>query len=168
MSMRTETFPRLLLAVLLAMACDDDDPPADVEGEYTIAITNGENPCGFQNWDEGASATGIVLTVTQDGSSLMAVVEGVAGGLIGLLIGSADYEGHVQGNVLVLENFGTRSFTRGDCAFTIKSTAQVQLSGDAIAGTIEYTPVTNGSPACEELESCVSEQLLSGTRPPTP
>jgi hypothetical protein len=68
----------------------------------------------------------------------------------------------------MLENFGTRSFTSGDCAFTIKSTAQLELSGDALAGSIEYTPVTNGSPACGELEQCVSEQLLSGTRPPTP
>jgi hypothetical protein len=32
-----------------------------------------------------------VLTVTQDGRALTAVVEGVAGGIIGLLLGSADY-----------------------------------------------------------------------------
>ena len=157
----------LAAALSLASACDDDDPPADVEGAYTVAITNGENACSLQNWDVGAMSSGIPLMIVQDGAELTATVEGVAGGVIRLLIGSADYEGRINGNGFVLENFGTVSFRNGDCAFTIKSEVRGSLSGDVITGVIEYTPVTNESPACEQLEACVSEQAFNGTRPPT-
>jgi hypothetical protein len=155
-----------LAAVLLLAACGDDDAPADVEGDYTIAITNGDNPCGFQSWDEDATAMNIPLMITQEGGELTATVEGVAGSVITVLLGSADYEGYVEGEAFVLTNFGTRSFSGGDCAFTIKSTVRGRIDGDVITGAIEYSPVTNESPACEQLDRCVSEQLFNGTRPP--
>lgn len=167
MSSRLAALLLLAAACVCAAACDDDDPPAEIEGSYMVAITNGDNACGLQNWDEGATSMNIPLVITQDGGELMATVEGVAGGVISFLLGAADYEGHIEGSGFVLENFGTRSFQEGDCAFTIKSTARGQIDGDVIMGRIEYTPVTNESPACEGLERCVSEQLFNGTRPPS-
>ena len=48
--------------LLLGTGCAED--PANVEGVYTVAVTNRENGCGFQNWVEGDSSTGIEVTVT--------------------------------------------------------------------------------------------------------
>jgi hypothetical protein len=156
-----------ITACPLAGCSHGDDAPANVEGSYTIAITNGANQCQLQNWNEGAKTTGIPLTITQDGKNLMVTVEGAAGAVISVLLGSADYEGHVDGNGFTLDNFGTASFKNGSCAFTIKSTVNASISGDVIMGSIDYTPVTNDSPACGGLEACTSKQLFNGTRPPT-
>jgi hypothetical protein len=164
---------RPFLIVLLALlapglaGCHDDDDPAAIAGSYTIAITNGKNRCNLDSWDEGATSNGIPFTITQDGSDLMGTVEGAAAVVIVALLGSADYDGHVDGDGFVLQNFGTSSFKSGDCAFTIKATVHGSISGDVIMGTIDYTPVTNQSPACMGLEACVSQQLFNGTRPPT-
>jgi hypothetical protein len=157
-----------LLAVLgsTLASCHGDDDPAAIAGSYTIAITNGKNACKLQNWNEGDTSSNIPFTITQDGSSLMSTVEGAAAIVIVALLGSADYDGHADGNSFVLKNFGTRSFTSGGCAFTIKSTVNGSIAGDVLMGTIEYTPVTNESPACMNLEACSSEQLFNGTRPP--
>lgn len=164
---------RSLSIVMLAIlgsawaGCSGGDDPAAIAGSYTIAITNGKNACNLQNWNEGATSSNIPFTITQDGSSLMGTVEGAAAIVIVALLGSADYDGHVDGDGFVLQNFGTRSFTSGNCAFTIKSTVNGSISGDVLMGTIEYTPVTNQSPACMGLAACSSEQLFNGTRPPT-
>jgi hypothetical protein len=167
---RIKSLGSLLLAVAFVAGCggdDDDGAPADVSGSYTIAITNGDNPCNLQNWMKGEMNSGIPLTLTQDGLTVDAKVEGVAAGVISLLLGSADYQGHISGGALEVDNFGTVSFTSGNCAFTVKSSAKAQISGDVIMGTIDYTPVTNGSPQCAPIESCVSEQRFNGMRPPT-
>jgi hypothetical protein len=148
-------------------ACGGDDTPAAVEGSYTVAITNGANKCKLQGWTEGSTASNIPFTITQDGSDLMGTVGGAAAVVITALLGSADYDGHVDGDGFVLQNFGTASFTSGKCAFTIKATVNGSISGDVIMGSIEYTPVTNDSPECGALEACSSEQLFNGTRPPT-
>jgi hypothetical protein len=152
---RTPASLLLLSAALIAPACDDD-PPADIEGGYIVAITNGENACGLQSWNVGATSRGIPLTIVQDGVELVATVEGVAGVVITALLGSADFEGRIDGHRFLLENFGTVSFRNEGCAFTVKATTRGAISGDVIMGTIEYAPVTNGSPDCQNLESCIS------------
>jgi hypothetical protein len=167
MTQRPLLFAMLALLSPIGACGGGDDPPAAIEGSYTVAITNGENKCNLQNWDEGATAMNIPFTITQDGTKLMGTVGGAAALVIVALLGSADYDGDVQGDGFVLKNFGTSSFTSGDCQFTIKAVVNGSISGDVIMGTIEYTPVTNDSPACGALEACVSEQLFNGTRPPT-
>jgi hypothetical protein len=167
MAQRSLTIALLALAAQSLAGCGNSDPPAQVAGSYTIAITNGDNPCQFQNWTAGTMTSGISLTLTQNGSDLTATVEGAAGGVVSLLLGSAKYEGHIDGTSFEVDNFGTNSFKSGNCAFTIKSTAKGTISGDVIMGTIDYSPVTNSSPACGGLGACVDQQRFNGTRPPT-
>jgi hypothetical protein len=167
MAQRTAAIALLALAAHLLAACGGGDTPADLAGSYTIAITNGDNPCQFQNWNAGAKTSGIPLNITQDGANLTATVQGAAAVELTLLLGSADYKGTASGAGFELDNFGTSSFKNGNCAFTIKSTVNGTIAGDVIMGTIDYTPVTNGSPNCGALAACMTEQLFNGTRPPT-
>ena len=53
-----------------------------------------------------------------------------------------------------------------NCTYTYNADLGGKLSGDAISGTIDYTPKTNGSPDCSSIEGCTSTQNFSGTRPP--
>jgi hypothetical protein len=157
----------LLLACCVA-ACGGS--PANVAGSYTVAITNGMNGCGFQNWTVGAQSTNIGVTVAQgdpDPSAATADVTGLTGSYLDAVLGSHTYTGSVDGNELRLKLYGTRSYTSGNCAYTINSSLAATLTGDALAGSIAYTSSTNGSPDCATIQGCTSTQQFNGTRPPT-
>lgn len=158
--------PRLLLWCSLALAACGSDP-ADVAGDYSIALTNGANGCAFENWEEGSTAQNIALTVTQDGESASATVGGLAGAYVELVLGSRVYQGTVDGDQLHLQIFGTPSATEGNCTWTVNSTVRAELDGDVLTGTIDYTKATNGNPDCAAFEGCVTRQNFNGTRPPT-
>jgi hypothetical protein len=145
-----------------------DAAPADVEaaGTYTLAVANGDNGCEFEGWDEGAVATGIPMRLTQEGTQVTAVIDGVTGLLLGVILGSNQLEGEVSGAMVNVSLYGTNSTTRGNCTYTINAVVDATLAGDYIDGRIEYRPSTNGSPACGVLNDCATVQLFNGTRPP--
>ncbi|HUH05205.1 MAG TPA: hypothetical protein VML75_24570 [Kofleriaceae bacterium] len=155
----------LVSCSLVLAACGSD--PADVAGNYSIALTNGANGCDFENWDEGATAQNIDLTVTQDGENASATVGGLAGAYLEVVLGSRVYQGTVDGDHLHLQIFGTPSATEGNCTWTVNSTVRAELDGDVLTGTIDYTKATNGNPDCAAFEGCVTRQNFNGTRPPT-
>jgi hypothetical protein len=154
----------VLLTLATLASCDSS--PADVAGDYTLAITNHDNGCSFQNWTVGESSSNVPLTITQNGHDVTAILEGVTGVWVEAGLGSKTFTGDVTGNALEVTLYGTRSGTQGGCAYTVNATAYATLAGDTLTGTIEYTPATNGSPDCGALEGCVSEQAFNGTRPP--
>jgi hypothetical protein len=156
----------LAFAALLG-ACSSD--PADVAGNYTLAITNGDNGCQFMNWTVGNQATGITMTITQMGSDITsATVMGGAGLVLDAVLASHTFTGSVTGNDLDLKIIGSRAFTQNGCTYTVTAHATATLSGDALSGQIDYTTATNHSPDCGTLESCHSVQQFNGTRPPAP
>jgi hypothetical protein len=153
----------LLISVLAA--CGGD--PANVEGTYSIALTNRDNGCDFANWTEGETSANIPVVIDQVGTEVDATVEGLTGTFLDLAFGGHVYEGSIDGDDLLLELIGSNAQQMGNCAFTYNSTIDATLSTDTLTGRIEYTSVTNGNPDCVPLDGCVSFQDFNGTRPPT-
>ena len=157
-----------ILATLLPcvlVACGGGDP-ADVAGDYTIALTNRDNGCNLENYVEGNTSTNIPVVLSQEGGTATADVMGGAGVVLDLALGSHTYEGDVDGDDLFLELFGTRSQTQGNCTFTFNSEIDASISGDTLPGVINYKAATVGNPDCAPLEGCVTFQEFNGTRPP--
>ena len=157
---------RFACSILVVAAACGGDSDTNVEGEYTIALTNRDNGCELMNWVVGNQATNIPVVVVQAESEVTATVNGVAGGVLDLALGSRVYTGAVDGNDLLLELFGTRGQQRGNCSFTFNSNIDASISGDTLTGRIEYRAATNANPDCAALEGCVSFQEFNGTRPP--
>ena len=153
----------LLIAALAA--CGGD--PADVAGDYTIAITSGDNGCALAGWTVGNTTSGIAVTITQDGASASATVQGTAAGVLVVLLGSATFTGDVDGDDLSMSIVGTVGRTQGSCAYTYDALLDGTLDGDFLEGTIEYRARTNAQPDCGALTGCVSSQAWNGTRPPS-
>lgn len=153
------------LAALASVAgCGSE--PADVAGDYSVAITNGQNGCNFNEWVEGESTANIPLVITQDGTQVSAEVQGIIGGLLGLWLGTNIFTGEVDGNSLQLTLYGTTSATAGNCTYTINSTMLAESDGDVLTGQLRYEAATNGNPDCGEIEGCVTLQSFNGVRPP--
>jgi hypothetical protein len=140
--------------------------PADAAGEYLISATNGANGCMFDGWMEGNMSTGIPFTVTQDGDEIQGTIGGAVGVVATLLLGSNNFVGTVVGDDFTMTNYGTKSSTSGSCAVTVNAFVDGSIDGDAIQGSIEYIPQTNGSPDCGVLNDCKTIASFSGVRPP--
>lgn len=153
------------LILLACVGCSSD--PANVEGNYTIAVTNRDNGCAFANWMVGGQSAGIPVTVTQTDTMVSAKIEGVTGSFVALALGSATYSGKIDGDHLELDLYGTRSQMSGNCAFTYNSVIVGDVDGDTLTGRVEYTAATNNNPDCTAIEGCLSFQEFNGTRPPT-
>jgi hypothetical protein len=145
---------------------DDDDAPADVAGDYSINVTNRENGCEFENWQEGESTTAIPLAVTQQDSDVEGVIGGAVGVYMNVVLGSNTFSGSASGNSVTLTLIG-RAMMEGNCAYTLNATLHGVLQDDVLTGTIEYTRATNDNPDCAPLEGCVSRQEFNGARPPS-
>lgn len=154
-----------IATLLFAVACDTE--PADVAGDYSIALTNRANGCSFTDWEVGNTASNIPLTITQEEANVSGTVGGASGGLLNLWLGSNVYQGTVTGDSVTMTIYGERSSTEGNCTYTINSTIDADLNGDILSGDIEYTAATNGNPDCGAIEGCVSLQEFNGTRPPS-
>jgi len=153
------------LAVVTAVAACSGSP-ADVAGSYTISVTNGANGCNLATWTVGSSATNIGVTVSQDGSSATATIEGLTGAYVMAALGSRTFAGSVHGTSLDLELIGTNAQTSGNCTYTYNAILDGTIDGDVITGTITYTAATNDQPDCVGIEGCESVQDFNGTRPP--
>jgi hypothetical protein len=155
--------PLLLLAVA---ACSSK--PANVAGSYTVAVTNKDNGCNLQNWTVGNSAQGIAVSIMQNGTQATATVQGLTGGYLDVVLGDHVFAGTVDGDHVSMTLFGTRTSNSGNCTWTFNADLEADLTGNALQGTIDYKPKTNGNPDCTAtLNSCASTQDFSGTRPPT-
>lgn len=154
---------RLLLLGVLG-ACGGD--PVNAEGTYTIAVTNRDNGCNFQNWTVGDNATGIQVVVNQEGENANADVMGATRVYLDLVLGSHVFSGKIDGSDLDLTILGTRSATMGNCTLTVDATLLATLDGDVLTGRINYSYHGNGNTDCAPYDGCISFQEMNGTRPP--
>src|SRR5262245_43917009 len=148
---------RLLCALVLAAGCGSS-APADVAGDYTVAVTNGANGCAFQNWMEGAMNPNVPVTITQSDEHITASVGGFAQLVLDAGFGRHDFVGTITGNRLQLTIDGSQQeMTMNMCVFHYLGMLDATSSGDFLSGTIDYTTATNGHADCGSLEGCVSE-----------
>jgi hypothetical protein len=153
-----------LLGLLCLAACSTG--PADVAGNYTMAITNKDNGCMFQNYTVGATSTGVQVTVTQSSSQATATVMGGGGLILDAVLGGNAFSGKVDGDAIDLTLAGSRPNTMGNCVFTYNGEIIGSLSGDTLSGRLEYTAATNMNPDCTGIQGCITTQDFNGTRPP--
>jgi hypothetical protein len=154
-----------LLLVLLACACSSETP-VDVAGTYTLSLTVKQVDCQILGGAVGDSSTGVQIVVTQSGSDATAQVQGAAGILVGLAMGSAAFTGKVAGNDIDLTINGTTPGSEGTCAFTRNARMQASLASDVLTGTLTYTFATNKTADCGTRDTCKDVQIFNGTRPP--
>ncbi len=165
---------RLFMGALLGLAlagCGSSSnsgaPPADFSGVYSVAITNGQNGCGFANWTVGKKSNGTPVTITQSGASASADVGGVARIDYDVLLGSHVFPGTVSGTGMAATIHGTTSFKKGtNCTYQVTANLAATLSGNSISGNVNYTTTTNGGSDCGTLNGCASTQSFAGSRPP--
>lgn len=161
--------PAIVSASLLAACSGSDSPPpspaADFSGKYSVSITNGSNDCHYANWQVGHATQNIPFVITESGTNASGQVQGLANLLFGLL-GIGTLQGTVTGSTASLTAVGTTSLKQGACAYFVRATLDMTLSGDTINGTLTYRDETNKSPDCGQLETCTSQQNLAGSRPP--
>jgi len=148
---------------LLAVGC----APADVAGNYTVNVTNGENECGFGGWDPDGETLAVPVVITQDGDVVQVTVEGAPGVFFDIVAGSRRFNGTVGGSHVQGDLIGSVTGRQGDCAYTITVELDADVSGDVIMGQLAYRPITNHHADCGVLETCSNVQLFNGTRPPT-
>jgi hypothetical protein len=159
----------MLCLAAVAAACGGEnfeEETADVAGSYTLSVTSRENGCNFPMWMEGTSTTGIPLVVTQDGTAVTAMLDGLAGVTADIALGSRTFTGTITGSRMSLQLYGTRSHSSGNCTFTYNAAVSAVASGDSISGSLAYSPKTNGNPDCSSIDGCVSRQEFAGSRPP--
>lgn len=158
----------LALGLVIVAACGGDDT-ADVEGNYTVAVTNRDNGCNLQNWTVGDSTPNIAVQITQDGASVTATVMGVTGAFLNLGLGSMSFSGDIDGNHMNLDLFGSRPQMQASCTYTYNAKILGSVDGDVIEGRVEYRAAVTSpnNPDCESINGCLSFQEFNGTRPPT-
>ena len=157
-----------LFAALLLAACSSSSnfqASANVAGAYTVNVTNADNGCNIENWDDGKSTSDIPFTIVQQDANLTGELQGGAGLLLDLWIGTNDFTGTANGESFDITAHGTKMQAQGTCMYDLNAEIQGSISGDAISGTIKYAPATTNDPACASLQ-CSSTQNFNGTRPP--
>lgn len=154
----------MVIVSVATPACDGD--PADVAGDYSLALTKRDNGCNFDNWTEGDSDSNVPLVITQDSSNVTGTVGSVWGAFLQAWLGSKVYTGTVDGHDLEMTIVGTNPTTSGNCTYTFNSTIDATLDGDLLEGWVEYTAATNDNSDCSAIEDCVSRHQFNGTRPP--
>jgi hypothetical protein len=163
------TFAAGSAVLLLVAACSGSggtvDTPADLAGAYTISVTNTDNGCSYDNWKVGQSAQNIQLDITQTHADVSASLRGL-GSIAFAVLGIGAMSGTVSGSSATVTAVGTNGVRRGQCAFFVRATASITLTGNTINGTVTYTNETNHHAECGVLETCSSQQTLAGNRPP--
>lgn len=162
---------RALLSIvsllLVATACGSTDvPTADVSGKYTLSLTKKNNACAFTSWTVGETTQGVTMTVVQNGNTVTGTVEGLGAAALDLVLGTHVFSGTVLGSTADLQANGARAASQATCAYTIDAHITMTLTGNAVNGTLVFTPKTNASADCGVLNACSSTQDLAGSRPP--
>ncbi|MGE0549781.1 MAG: hypothetical protein AB7O24_20955 [Kofleriaceae bacterium] len=151
--------------VAALVGCGSSEP-ANVEGMYTIAVTNRDNGCNFADWTVGESTPGIGVVINQEGADVSATLQGGVGLFLNFALGSDTYSGTIDGNDLDLVLYGNRNATMGNCTYSYNSEIHATADGDTLEGRVDYVAVGNGNPDCASIDSCVTFQDFNGTRPP--
>ena len=162
----------LATSALLSVGCSSDAAfqaaaPSNVAGSYTLTLTNGDNGCMLEKWTTGASNSGIPFLATQSGSDLNGELQGVAALSLALFIGTNKFTGSVSADHFDMTAYGTIARQQGTCTFNMNARVVGTIAGDAISGTISYSPATTTNPGCASVQ-CTSTQSFNGTRPPPP
>jgi hypothetical protein len=150
------------LALLAAVACSSGNsaPPANVAGTYTLTVTDGQNGCNISNFTTGATSTGVMVQITQNGSSVSATVQGYSGLVLDFATGNT-LSGTISGSQATLS--ATGNHTQNNCAYTTTATANMTFNGNQVQGSISYADSGNGSSDCGVLQACTSSQTFSGS-----
>jgi len=152
----------LVLAASLAMGCAS----ADVAGNYTVNLTNGDNGCSFMNWTVGDTTSGIPIVVTQSEDQVQLDIGGAGGTLLDVGLGSSIFNGTVGGSTVTAALIGSTRANQGMCSYTITIDLDANVNGDFMEGELSWRPVTNMHPDCGVLEMCRNIQSFNGSRPP--
>ena len=145
--------------------------PADVSGTYTVAITNASVDSSFESCPlsgvmVGTTSTGVMVTINQSGSTVMAALDWVTSLGVSELLGSnVNFAGSVTGNDVEMVAFGTKVYTEGTCTYTMNSVMNATLQGNALEGTTSYEMIPGADGSCASLV-CEGVQEFSGSRPP--
>lgn len=158
--------PALLASVLL-LGVSSGCAPADVAGNYSLSVTNGDNGCDVNGWTVGESNANVPSVITQDEGAVQVEVQGVSGTFLNLAVGSNRFAGDVAGDRIAAELIGDNSNREGECVYTWTIDLDATVTGDVIEGELSWRPVTNGHPDCGLLETCRNQQAFNGTRPPS-
>jgi hypothetical protein len=153
-----------LLAGLALAACSST--PADIAGDYSVAVTNETNGCNFASYVVGNQSTGVTVTITQTGGSATAAVTGLGVFALDAVLGGHTFTGTVDGDAVNLSLQGTATMMTGNCAYTYNGAIIATADGDALMGKLTYTGATNNNSDCGSIQGCVTYQDFSGTRPP--
>ena len=152
------------LAVLSA-ACGNPTP-SNFAGSYAGTVVDGDNACQLQGWTAGNSSA-FQATITQDGpdAQLQVPSNTLVGLALVLYLGTNTFSGKVTGNDFTAAYLGTKQQTQGACSYTVNTKLDVTIDDkNNIAGTLTYTPVTNGDPSCGALNTCSNVQNVTGSR----
>jgi hypothetical protein len=153
-----------LVVLGLLVGCSGD--PVDVEGTYTVGVTNRDNGCNFGNWTVGDMSSGITVQITDTSGAVSADVGGATGLVLDLAFGSHKFNGSLDGNELDLTLQGSRSQNSGNCTWTYNGEILATTNGDLLTGRINYKPATNSNSDCAAIEGCLTYQEFNGSRPP--
>ncbi len=156
-----------LAAATLMSACGGPASNAsNLQGTYTTDITNRASTCPG-NWTVGEHSSGITVDITQQGSAVTAQVTGGTGLYLEVATGSNTFNGTADGNSLTANLLGTTSQSLGNCSYTWKAVLSAKLNGNALQGTVTYTPQTNGNADCTAMsvQGCTRSQEVAGVRP---
>ena len=160
----------LMMAITLPLAgCSSDGSftaAANLNGNYTVSVTNADNGCNLDNWETGKSTSDIPFLIEQNGTTVNGTLQGVAAIALGLSIGTNKFQGTSTGSDFQITAYGTIPRTQNQCTFTLNAAISGGISGDAISGTISYAPAASDNPDCASLQ-CTSTQNFNGTRPPS-
>jgi hypothetical protein len=142
------------------------ETPADIAGDYTVALTNHENTCPDvpDTW-EGGMTEGVPFSIEQHGVKLTAETMGPSALAFIVRTGTNAFAGEIHDSHFVLTDHGTKEDMYGDCTYTLDVIVEGDLDGDTITGTVTYEPVISDSPACEDYD-CAAVQGFAGARPP--
>lgn len=152
-----------LIVAPLLYSCGSSPPaPADVQGTYMLSASNGPSTCPLQNWNQGATTTGIPFTVSQNGASLSVDVGGPGAVLLERYSGNPHFDGTASGSDIHLTLTGTRSLTSGACVFTVDASVVGTVQNDVLTGILSYAPSTNKSPDCVAVHDCYAWMSLDG------
>jgi hypothetical protein len=141
------------------------ETPADIAGDYTVALVNHENTCPDvpDTW-EGGMTEGVPFSIEQKGVKLTAETMGVSALAFIVRTGSNAFAGEIHESHFVLVDHGTKLDMYGDCSYTLDVIVEGDLDGDTITGTVTYKPVIDDSSVCADYD-CAAVQGFSGTRP---
>jgi hypothetical protein len=139
----------------------------DVSGLYSGPVTNGANSCPGA-WVTGQTSDASAM-IAQTGTNVSIQVQGAAGVLLQLGFGTNAFSGTVSGGHIDALIIGSQQATAGGCQYTFNGNLSANVSGDALTGSITYTPKTNDNADCTTMSitGCSRAQSFTMTKVPT-